>query len=430
VEDPDLGSMVRSWRERAGLTVDEAAALLDIEPDLLAAAEEQKVPLGAADEARVARALEAEFGASKEADGETVLVEILAATEDRVGEPQTPLRSGAGAGWSRFLQPLAIAALLVIAALALISAWRATNRAAGLERNLELATAGLATLSGERDDLQGEVDRLIGVVAEAEQRVAEAAEAARVEWEPLIAVNEDLVIENQFLRKAVVVSSASGDVATVGLTFGGDPTPDALGIVLDALAAENVIATFFPSGVALEANPGGWQRAVEEGHELGNATYLLTPIDPDDPEAFLEGLKAWDRAAGSVIGDGHQTTWFRPPLMSGFEDGVGTSEVRSVIAGHGLITALWRVETFYALYAVDGPQELGPDPAAAAVAAYVVGETGNGDIVLLQFGSLDIEAVPAILQGIREKGLQPGTLTQLIDSQRSALEGDLSGDGT
>ncbi|MBU1494840.1 MAG: polysaccharide deacetylase family protein, partial [Actinobacteria bacterium] len=327
---------------------------------------------------------------------------------------------------SRFTMVLALGGaflFFVLAAVAFSQAHTAQQEAAAARSELEEASAAVVGLGRERDALSDRLLDLEDDLAAAERRADEAEAAARAEWEPLVA-------ENRFLRKAIVVSSAGAEVAGVGLTFDGDPTPDALDAVLDALAAEGVAATFFPSGLALEANPRGWRRAVAAGHELGNATYARLPIDPAAPEATIDGLTAWDEAAGRVIGEGYRATWFRPPLMGGFEDGVGTAEIRSVMAGHGLITALWSIETFYALYSASGPHEAGPDPDAASVAAYVVGEVGGGDIVLLQFGSLDIEAVPAILAGIVAKGLTPGTLTQLIDAQQRAFQGDPGGEGT
>ena len=54
-----------------------------------------------------------------------------------------------------------------------------------------------------------------------------------------------------------------------------------------------------------------------------------------------------------------------------------------------------------------------------------MGESDGGDILLLQFGSLDIEATPAIIDGLREKGLPPLSLTNLFDAQQDLFEGDL-----
>jgi peptidoglycan/xylan/chitin deacetylase (PgdA/CDA1 family) len=314
----------------------------------------------------------------------------------------------------------------VLAAVGFSRASNAEEEAEALRDDVAAAESLSDELRAEGEALRDRADGLEDEVAAAGRRAAEAEEAARLQWEPLIAENERLAAENRFLRKAVVVSSAAGDVARVGLTFDGDPTPGALASTLDTLAAAGVQATFFPSGSAMEANPDGWVRAVAEGHELGNATYDRVPIDRADPEAALESIKGWERAARLVAGSDFRATWFRPPLLGGFEDRVGTREVRNLIARRGLITALWSVETYYALFASGGPQEAGPDPDASDVAAYVTGEAGGGSIILLQFGSLDIDAVPDILVGLRGKGLEPGTLTQLFDAQERMYDGDLA----
>ena len=49
--------------------------------------------------------------------------------------------------------------------------------------------------------------------------------------------------------------------------------------------------------------------------------------------------------------------------------------------------------------AIDGPLAAGPDPGPADVVAYVLGEAEPGAIVLLQFGTPDVAALPMILEG-------------------------------
>jgi peptidoglycan/xylan/chitin deacetylase (PgdA/CDA1 family) len=60
----------------------------------------------------------------------------------------------------------------------------------------------------------------------------------------------------------------------VSLTFDDGPNPDATPVILDALAAANVKATFFFLGRHVERWPEIVRRAADEGHQIGNHGYF------------------------------------------------------------------------------------------------------------------------------------------------------------
>jgi len=252
--------------------------------------------------------------------------------------------------------------------------------------------------------------------AEARVRAADALEADN---EALAEKNRALVEENELLRSAIVVSSATGAVDRVALTIDDGGTAAASGEVLDTLAAKGVTATFFPSGENVQAFPAVWRRAVAEGHELGNHTLAHVGVTEVGTAGLLEQLEGWQRAVEKALGAEHVTRWFRPPFMSGFTDGEGPDGVRGVLAASGMITALWDVETFNALFTDAGPRLAGPDPTPQEVADYVVGRAREGSIILLHFGPKDVAALPLIIDGLREAGLEPVTLTDLLESLSS-----------
>jgi peptidoglycan/xylan/chitin deacetylase (PgdA/CDA1 family) len=115
--------------------------------------------------------------------------------------------------------------------------------------------------------------------------------------------------------------------------------------------------------------------------------------------------------------------------MEGFTDRIGPEVVRTVVAEVGMATALWSVDPYWALFAPNGPRVAGEGPGAADIAAYVVDAAGPGSIVHLSAESLDVEALPAIIDGLRSKGLEPTTLTGLFEMQDRQLEGDIVLDG-
>jgi peptidoglycan/xylan/chitin deacetylase (PgdA/CDA1 family) len=230
-----------------------------------------------------------------------------------------------------------------------------------------------------------------------------------VEAEGLRTENQRLEENNAFLRRAAVVSSVSHAQGGVAITIDDGASPE----VLRILRAKGVTATFFPMGRAVEKNPSFWQEVVEAGHELGNHTSSHHWLSNLDEQKIIEELDGWQRAVDVALGYHYPTRWFRPPGMAGFTDGRGAEAFRKVIASKGLITALWSVETFWALYSPVGPRLAGERLTASDVAAYVVSRARPGSIILLH-GGLDIAALAAIIDGLRAKGLEPVTLTQLV----------------
>jgi len=57
------------------------------------------------------------------------------------------------------------------------------------------------------------------------------------------------------------------------LTFDDGPIPEITPFVLDELKKWNAKASFFCIGKNIEANPGIFQRIIDEGHSIGNHTY-------------------------------------------------------------------------------------------------------------------------------------------------------------
>jgi peptidoglycan/xylan/chitin deacetylase (PgdA/CDA1 family) len=297
-----------------------------------------------------------------------------------------------------------------------------------LGSDLEGARADIAALTAEQAALVERIGELEAAVVSEQERADRAEETVREELAPVIEENDRLQRrngalreENELLRKAIVVSSASDEFDLVALTIDDGGSDVATEFVLDTLAAKGVTATILPTGAAVEAQPNLYRRAVRDGHELGNHTVAhigVTDLTTDELRAEIEG---WQTAVDEALGRHYDAKWFRPPFMDGFTDLRGPDEVRQVLAESGLITALWDVETFYALYSAYGPQLAGPSPDAGDVADYVVRSAGPGSIVLLHFGPLDVAALPGIIDGLRAKGLEPVSLTQLIEAQTEVL---------
>lgn len=192
------------------------------------------------------------------------------------------------------------------------------------------------------------------------------------------------------------------DTNAVALTFDDGPTDDTER-VLDALAAHAVSATFFMIGKRAEERSRTARRVTAAGHEVGNHSYshpiylFRTPA-----ETHRQIARAQEAIAAAT---GVRPIWSRPPC------GVRTPAYFDAARMHGLRTVQWTVAAFD-----------WKNWAAADIVRHVVRHASAGSIVLLHDGdsagkrdrSQTVAAVPGIINGLRNRGLQITPLGQLL----------------
>lgn len=122
----------------------------------------------------------------------------------------------------------------------------------------------------------------------------------------------------------------------VVLTFDDGPLPGRTNLVLDALKAECVSATFFVIGRNAAASPGLVRRMVAEGHTVAHhsMTHPMTLRDMSFAKGkanIEEGFAAVDKAAYGISANAPRVPFFRYP---GFAD---TPELNAWLAGRGIV---------------------------------------------------------------------------------------------
>src|SRR5678816_4459410 len=89
---------------------------------------------------------------------------------------------------------------------------------------------------------------------------------------------------------------------SVALTFDDGPNPDATPLILDALKARGVRATFFILGRHAEQWPDLVKRVADEGHAIGNHGYFHRKLHFKSPSYVRTdltlGTQALERASG------------------------------------------------------------------------------------------------------------------------------------
>lgn len=209
----------------------------------------------------------------------------------------------------------------------------------------------------------------------------------------------------------------------VALTFdmGGrlDPGID----ILNFLIANHVCATVFPTGAMAQTAQGQQVMAVIAAHpelfEVGNHTMhhcnlvaggggspTAAPCTGVTPTADFIRSELNDAAAILEQFSGQQPVpYWRPPY------GAVNQRVRDAAASVGYTkTFMWDVDTIDWKPIADG------GPTAGQIATKVIGNAGDGSIVLMHLGGYEtLDALAIMVPGLRDRGLLLTSLSDLLN---------------
>jgi peptidoglycan-N-acetylglucosamine deacetylase len=216
----------------------------------------------------------------------------------------------------------------------------------------------------------------------------------------------------------------------VAITFDDGPDPEWTPKILDVLKREHATATFFLIGNQADRFSSITKRIYEEGNEIGNHTFT----HPDISELSKPLVKLELNLTQSLFASrlGVRTTLFRPPYSidaePDTEDEVRPLEISEslgyVAIGDKIDPNDWRDD---------------PRPSAQQVTSFVLnhlppcapGDKFCGNVILLHDGGGDrshtVEALPRIIEGIRAKGLQVVSVSDLLHKTRAQIMPPLKG---
>jgi peptidoglycan/xylan/chitin deacetylase (PgdA/CDA1 family) len=179
----------------------------------------------------------------------------------------------------------------------------------------------------------------------------------------------------------------------VALTFDDGPSQYTRPL-LSLLAELHVPATFFVVGTQVEEHPELVQLEVGAGMAVGNHSWdhpWRTPF-AELPRATIRAEIGRNEAILDRLGT--RTVLFRPP------GGTVSPVVLAAAAAHGLRIVLWSVDA----------RDWAAGATAETIERRVLGSVGPGSIVLMHDGGgnreATLEALPAIVAGIRARGLR------------------------
>lgn len=196
------------------------------------------------------------------------------------------------------------------------------------------------------------------------------------------------------------------DDKIVALTFDDGPSPEWTPKILDALKKSGVKATFFMLGKHVEEYPDIAKRVAEEGHDIGNHTY----VHPNLLFYNKNELKQEIKKAEDVIyaATGVRTKYFRPPKAW------LSKREKAKIKEIGYKIILWSLNskdwvTFDDKYII----------------RYLVKNVRPGDIILFHDsgGAFSVEGgdrhetvltIPRLVEKLEAKGYRFVTITELL----------------
>lgn len=199
----------------------------------------------------------------------------------------------------------------------------------------------------------------------------------------------------------------------VALTFDDGPDPEWTPRILEILRKRRVKATFFVIGQDAEAHPELVRRIVEEGHELGNHSYTHPNLALSSERQVELELNATQRLIQTITG--RSTTLFRPPYNADGrpQDRQELFPIR-IAQESNYLTVLENID----------PEDW-ERPGADAILQRVKDLRAEGNIILLHDGggnrAQTVEALPAILDYLDERGDRVVSLSELLGMTRDAL---------
>ena len=201
------------------------------------------------------------------------------------------------------------------------------------------------------------------------------------------------------------ISHGPRNARTVALTFDDGPDATITPRVLDILGEHGARATFFMIGRNLERSIGIGERAIREGHQIGNHSWKHGYFQ--HASSVRAQLADMERSEELIRGITGQT------MRSVYRCPVGLKSPRFARVAHllSLKVIAWSVHSRDTI-----------DQNPERIARRVLSRVQSGDIVLMHDGHQSqgssrtsaLRALPRVLEGLKERNLQPVTLDEML----------------
>jgi peptidoglycan/xylan/chitin deacetylase (PgdA/CDA1 family) len=199
---------------------------------------------------------------------------------------------------------------------------------------------------------------------------------------------------SRYMGKPVKRSRAQ--TTAVAITLDDGPSSN-LGLVLSILREHDARVTFFFVGNRTPRFRRRMPDVIALGCEVGNHTWDHEEVEGESRARILDSV---DRAQAELTTDtGVAPVLMRPPA------GHWDERALEAVNSRGLVMALWSLHG----------QDTGEGTHSEKIARDVIRSARGGDVILLHETNIEtVNALPAIIDGLRKKGLHLVTMSELL----------------
>ncbi|WP_296021986.1 polysaccharide deacetylase family protein [uncultured Agrobacterium sp.] len=203
-----------------------------------------------------------------------------------------------------------------------------------------------------------------------------------------------------------IVPRVETSAPLVALTLDDGPTLRYTRDVLNLLDEKKVKATFFLTGKEIEETPALAADIVRRGHQVANHSFSHSNMSLMGLAKVRDEIETTDRAIHAAGYQGE--IYFRPPY------GKKLFTLPWYLSQTGRTSITWDVEP-------ESYPDIAEDP--DAIAEYVIKNAKSGSIILLHvmYRSREAsrQALPKIIDGVRSRGFQFVTVSELMKHQQT-----------
>ncbi|WP_296073815.1 polysaccharide deacetylase family protein [uncultured Agrobacterium sp.] len=203
-----------------------------------------------------------------------------------------------------------------------------------------------------------------------------------------------------------IVPRVETSAPLVALTLDDGPTLRYTRDVLNLLDEKKVKATFFLTGKEIEETPALAADIVRRGHQVANHSFSHSNMSLMGLAKVRDEIETTDRAIRAAGYQGE--IYFRPPY------GKKLFTLPWYLSQTGRTSITWDVEP-------ESYPDIAEDP--DAIAEYVIKNAKSGSIILLHvmYRSREAsrQALPKIIDGVRSRGFQFVTVSELMKHQQT-----------
>lgn len=238
-------------------------------------------------------------------------------------------------------------------------------------------------------------------VQPSEGQAAQPSEKTEIARTPRPEPQKVFTVPPQFQGQVFYEATPPAGEKVVALTFDDGPWKETTEQVLDILKQNNIKATFYMVGQAVQENPEIAKKVADAGHAIGNHTWQH-PMSNLDAATAAQELGNAARLIYEATG-GVRTYLMRPP--GGNLDG----ELANYAKQQGYQVSMWSADS--SDYYVSTP----------LIIDNILSNIKPGGVALMHDGGGDrkatVEALPQIIASLRSQGYQFVTIPELMEKQ-------------